>query len=181
MLHTFVGPDLDEVRRKVRTPFLKYLKTSTDLIKKARWECPAFATSANRRLSPVEDDRLSDEEMQVLMDHAFERSFKTSGLFGTPETCLEMVDRLKEIGVDEIACLIDFGVDSDSVLDSLRHLNELREQANPPEGGGDYSIPTQLRRHGVTHFQCTPSLAQMPAADAGSLALAGRSAVAAGR
>jgi natural product biosynthesis luciferase-like monooxygenase protein len=169
MLHTFVGSDLDEVRRKVRTPFLQYLKTSTDLIKKARWECPAFATSPNRRLTPVEDDRLTEEEEQVIMDHAFERYFKTSGLFGTPETCTEMVDRLKAIGVNEIACLIDFGVENESVLEGLRHLDELRRHSNPPEDGGDYSIPTQVRRHGVTHLQCTPSLARMLASESDSL------------
>ena len=178
MLHTFVGPDLDQVRRKVRAPFLEYLKTSTDLIQKARWECPAFATAPNRRLAPVEDDQLSDAEMQVLMDHAFERYFRSSGLFGTPEMCLKMVERLKAIGVDEIACLIDFGVDSDSVLESLRYLNEVRERSNPlianggrepPGSEADYSIPAQLRRHEITHLQCTPSLARILASDPDSL------------
>lgn len=172
MLHTFVGPDLDEVRRKVRTPFLEYLKTSTDLIQKARWECPAFATSPNQQLAPVNDDQLTAAEMQALMDHAFERYFGSSGLFGTPETCLPMVEQLKEIGVDEIACLIDFGVDEDAVLEGLRYLNELRQRSNPesrsssPVNGRlvereDYSIAAQIRRHRVTHLQCTPSLARM--------------------
>jgi natural product biosynthesis luciferase-like monooxygenase protein len=169
MLHTFVGPDLEYVRGKVRAPFLEYLRTSTDLIKKARWECPAFATAPNRRLTPVEDDQLSDAEIQALMHHAFERYFRSSGLFGTPETCLEMVERLKAIGVDEIACLIDFGVDSDSVLENLRYLNKVRERSNPEAPEADYSIPAQIRRHGVTHLQCTPSLARILASDPDSL------------
>ena len=54
------------------------------------------------------------------MDHAFERYFGTAGLFGTPESCLATVDRLRGLGVDEIACLIDFGVDDDAVLDAPR-------------------------------------------------------------
>ena len=33
-------------------------------------------------------------------------------MFGTPQTCLATVDRLGDLGVDEIACLIDFGVDA---------------------------------------------------------------------
>jgi hypothetical protein len=37
-----------------------------------------------------------------------------------------MIDRLKSIGVHEVACLIDFGVDVDVTLQSLRHLDELR-------------------------------------------------------
>jgi natural product biosynthesis luciferase-like monooxygenase protein len=169
MLHTFVGPDLEEVRRKVRGPFLDYLKTSTDLIQKTRWESPAFATRRNQQLQPLENGQLTDDEMRALMDHAFERYFTTSGLFGTPETCLDMVERLRALGVDEIACLIDFGVDGDSVLDSLRHLNTVRERSNPKEDGGDYSIPSQLRRHAVTHMQCTPSLARLLASEPDTL------------
>ena len=178
MLHTFVGPDLERVRQQVRTPFLDYLRISTDLIKKARWECPAFATKPDRQIGSVDDSQLSEAEMQAIMDHAFDRYFQTSGLFGTPEICLQMVDRLRAIGVDEIACLIDFGVDGDSVLESLQYLNKVREWSNPaaqerssPSGvQDDYSIPLMIRRHGVTHLQCTPSLARMLAADPDSLA-----------
>ena len=75
------------------------------------------------------------------MDHAFERYFKSSGLFGTTEMCLQMVDRLQAIGVDEIACLIDFGVDSESVLQSLPYLDEVRARSNAKEIHVDYSIP----------------------------------------
>src|SRR5258708_20137273 len=39
------------------------------------------------------------------------------------EECLEMVERLEGIGVDEIACLIDFGVEFDSTLQSLEYLD----------------------------------------------------------
>ncbi len=97
MLHTFVGPDQDAVRAKVRKPFLDYLRTSTDLIQKARWDCPAFATRGDRRVAPADDDDLTDADMQALMDHAFDRYFSTSGLFGTPDTCREMVDRLARL------------------------------------------------------------------------------------
>ncbi len=48
MLHTFVGRTLEEVRAKVRGPFLDYLRTSTDLINKARWELTAFAKADDR-------------------------------------------------------------------------------------------------------------------------------------
>jgi SAM-dependent methyltransferase len=82
-----------------------------------------------------------------------------------------MIDRLKAIGVDEVACLIDFGVDFDSVMSSLYHLNTVRERSNERTGSGgqDYSLPAQIRRHQVSHLQCTPSLARMLAADPGTL------------
>jgi len=41
-----------------------------------------------------------------------------------------MIDRLKSIGVDEVACLIDFGVDFDSVISSLQYLDIVRERSN---------------------------------------------------
>jgi hypothetical protein len=39
---------------------------------------------------------------------------------------VEIVERLRSIGVDEVACLIDFGVDTDRVLGGLEHLDRLR-------------------------------------------------------
>jgi natural product biosynthesis luciferase-like monooxygenase protein len=161
MLHTFVGEDLDQVREAVRQPLLDYLHTASDL--------------ARQLAAHLEKDRalteLSDVEHKELHERAFERFFKTSGLMGTPETCLAMVDRLEGIGVDEIACLIDFGVDVDSVMESLRLLNRVREMnRSKSRSRRDYSIPGQIAAHGVTHFQCTPSMARMLAMRPESLA-----------
>jgi natural product biosynthesis luciferase-like monooxygenase protein len=165
MLHTFVASTMEEVRTKVRGPFLDYLRTSTDLINKARWELTAFAKTDDRTKAggtTMNLDDLSQEDMDALMDHAFERYFATAGLFGTPDSCMAMVDRLRDLGVDEIACLIDFGVDTNSVLANLPQLDELRRRSLPSQAGEqegeDYAIAAQIRRHNVTHMQCTPSL-----------------------
>ena len=114
MLHTFIGEDMAVVRNKVQRPFIEYLKTSVDL-----W----------RGRSKSLDD-LTHKEQEDLLAYAFERYFQTSALFGTPNTCLKMVARLLEIGVDEIACLIDFGVDVDSVMTSLYSLKRLKDDSN---------------------------------------------------
>jgi natural product biosynthesis luciferase-like monooxygenase protein len=166
MLHTFVGDDDDAVREVVRAPMKAYLRSSVDLIKKAAWSFPAFANglqSAGRSPDDVFDSgALTEEEMEALLDHAFERYFRTSGLFGTPRTCLEMIDKLKSIDIDEVACLIDFGVPSPVALEHLAKLQELKELSRPVAGDdGDFSIPAQIERHGVTHLQCTPSMASM--------------------
>jgi natural product biosynthesis luciferase-like monooxygenase protein len=174
MLHTFVGADRDEVRAKVHGPFMAYLETSTDLIKKAKWEFPAFARpglkAAGAASETPEDVVLTPEETQILMGHAFERYFTTSGLFGTPESCLAMVERLREVGVDEIACLVDFGVDDEEVLASLVHLDELRARSNGRSAArapasdaptAEHGIAAELARHHVTHLQCTPSMARL--------------------
>jgi alkanesulfonate monooxygenase SsuD/methylene tetrahydromethanopterin reductase-like flavin-dependent oxidoreductase (luciferase family) len=54
---------------------------------------------------------------------------RSSGLFGTPERCLAQLARLRAIDVDEIACLIDFGVPADEVLASLPLLDQVRASA----------------------------------------------------
>lgn len=165
MLHTFVGADVETVRQTVRLPFMNYLKTSTDLVQRARWEFPAFARPQQDTGTPLDDD-LTPEALDVILEHAFERYFQTSGLFGTPDMCLHLVERLKTIGVNEMACLLDFGVDTDTVLESLQALNAVRQRSNPPtDTVADYSIAAQLRRHRVTHLQCTPGLARLLAAD----------------
>jgi natural product biosynthesis luciferase-like monooxygenase protein len=181
MLHTFIGRDVDEVRAKVRDPFLAYLETSTDLIKKAKWEFPAFARPGQNRIARTggapdtpEEIVLTDEETKILMGHAFERYFTTSGLFGTPQSCLPLIDKLREAGVDEIACLIDFGVADDDVLASLVPLAELRQGCNAETAtpapareapAAEHGLADEIRRHGVTHLQCTPSMARMLLAD----------------
>jgi acyl-CoA synthetase (AMP-forming)/AMP-acid ligase II/predicted RNA methylase/acyl carrier protein len=86
------------------------------------------------------------------------------------------VERLRGLGVDELACLIDFGVDTDAVLASLPHLDELRQRSQGAAAsaeGARYEIASQIRRHGVTHMQCTPSLLGMLALDEESLSALG--------
>ncbi|ACC81529.1 hybrid non-ribosomal peptide synthetase/type I polyketide synthase [Nostoc punctiforme] len=114
MLHTFIGEDIKVVRNQVREPFIEYMKSSVNL-----W-----------RHGSDDLDKLTETEKANLLAYAFERYFHTSALFGTPSTCLEMVQRLHEIGVDEIACLIDFGIDGNTVLASLDSLNNLRQLVN---------------------------------------------------
>jgi DNA-binding Lrp family transcriptional regulator len=75
-------------------------------------------------------DDLTEKEREDLLAYAFERYFQTSALFGTPDTCLARVARLKEMGVNEIACLIDFGVDVDAVMTALYSLKSLKEHSN---------------------------------------------------
>ncbi len=180
MLHTFVGDDDDQVREVVREPMIDYLAGALDLTEQAAWSFPAFkerASATRQTLSQMfAAQSLTPEEKSAILNHAFERYFETSGLFGTVETCLAMVQRLKGIGIDELACLIDFGVASSTALEHLEHLNRLRELAGdvPAHSAGHSAIPALIARHKVTHLQCTPSMASLLTADRESrLALRG--------
>lgn len=113
MLHTFVGDDDTAVRQTVQGPFKSYLADSVDL-----WRRGAEA---------LED--LDDRSRNKVLDFAFERYYRTNGLFGTPDTALSMVESLHRAGADEIACLIDFGVAAPTVLDGLESLATLANKA----------------------------------------------------
>jgi natural product biosynthesis luciferase-like monooxygenase protein len=121
MLHTFVGSDIEAVRAKVRGPFREYLRSAVSLEQKAA--IGGGVISGGHKIAPGD---INEAHMDELLDLTFERYFQTASLLGTPDTCKSFVWRLKEIGVDEIACLIDFLDDYEAIMGSLERLDELR-------------------------------------------------------
>lgn len=191
MLHTFVGRDDAAVRDAVREPLTEYLRSSASLMRNYAGSWSSYRTG--QAAADAEGDELaglSEEDMEALLEHAFERYYESSGLLGPPDRCRRLLARLAEAGVDEVACLVDFGVAPDLVLDSLPLLAELaepggtgaaghgftEETGTEKAGAGDRgpgtdagtgrsaaeaSLAELIRRHGVTHLQCTPSQARM--------------------
>jgi natural product biosynthesis luciferase-like monooxygenase protein len=117
MLHTFIDDDMDTVREKVRQPLSGYLRTFMSQDEKL--------TTREFRAG-VEDIR--DDDKDALVSFAFNQFLNINSLLGTPDKCAGMINRLLGIGVDEVACLVDFGLDVETVLNGLEHLNELRIQ-----------------------------------------------------
>jgi natural product biosynthesis luciferase-like monooxygenase protein len=123
MLHTFMGTNLDAVRAAVHTPFREYLRSALSLEQLAA--VGGGAISGGHKIAPQE---VPADMIEDLLDLTFERYFKGGSLMGTVESCEPTVQRLMDAGVDEAACLIDFGVgDTAAVLKSLAVVNELRE------------------------------------------------------
>ncbi|MES2481041.1 MAG: MupA/Atu3671 family FMN-dependent luciferase-like monooxygenase [Pseudomonadota bacterium] len=179
MMHTFVGDDDERVREIARGPMKTYLRSAVDLVRQAAWTFPTFvnraAADGRTPLQVMEEKPLSQEDMDALLDHAFARYWHTSALIGTPERCLAMVRRLQEAGVDEVACLIDFGIDNQLVLDGLHDLARLMRMAQRPQhSGGAPAVAVRMLDQGITHLQCTPSMATMLVADADGRQALGR-------
>jgi natural product biosynthesis luciferase-like monooxygenase protein len=173
MLHTLVGTDNELVERVVHQPMKDYLRSAVALVKAAAWQFPTF-----RKLSEEQGRTLdeffagaSEQDMDDLLEFAFQRYFHESGLFGTPQRCLGMVERVTAADIDEIACLIDFGIATDTVLAHLPHLDALRRLVQGEAGAAadvadrDHSLAQLLRSQGITHLQCTPTMATMLAGD----------------
>jgi natural product biosynthesis luciferase-like monooxygenase protein len=169
MLHTFVGPDDQSVRDAVREPMKRYLASAVDIVRAAEWNFPTLVArgeggmaASKKRLTAAD---LGPEDLDAVLEHAFDRYYGSSGLFGTPDRCAEFARRLKALGVDELACLVDFGVDTDAVLASLPHLAEVGAKLGAARPAEPVSVASDIVRHGATHFQCTPSMAAMLLAD----------------
>jgi natural product biosynthesis luciferase-like monooxygenase protein/amino acid adenylation domain-containing protein len=137
LLHTFVGNDLEQVREQARQPFGHYLTSSVGLLQ----------NMVKSQGMEVDFERLKEEDREFLLASAYKRYVETSALIGTPESCCQIIDHLQSVGVDEVACFIDFGVDEQTVLANLPHLQTLKELYQPhirPYPGkleGDQNLP----------------------------------------
>ena len=164
MLHTFVGENNDKVRELVRQPMKDYLRSSMKLVLDFAWSFPAFKRpkGSETKVEDIDINSLTEDETETILDFAFERYFENSGLFGTPDTCLGMVNKCKQADINEIACLLDYGVATDKVLENLPYLKQVRDAANQRfDINDEHSFQSQVEKYGVTHFQCTPSMARM--------------------
>jgi natural product biosynthesis luciferase-like monooxygenase protein len=111
MLHTYLGSDLDAIRARVREPMKNYLHSFLD------------------QFRPMVGQEITDHssrDMQDLLELAFEHYFENSSLLGTPEKCAATIEKLAAAGVNEAACLVDFGLDLQSTMESLEYLAALR-------------------------------------------------------
>jgi alkanesulfonate monooxygenase SsuD/methylene tetrahydromethanopterin reductase-like flavin-dependent oxidoreductase (luciferase family) len=110
-LHTYVGTDLDQVREIVKDPMKTYLQTYINQFR------PMAGESVVDPSSP---------EMQSLIDAVFEDYFEQSSLLGTPDKCAAVIEKVAGAGVNDLACLLDFGLDHETTMEGLKHLAELR-------------------------------------------------------
>ncbi|MGW1763491.1 amino acid adenylation domain-containing protein [Streptomyces sp. NPDC002073] len=160
MLHTYVGADADDVRAVAWQPFRAYLRSSVGLI----------ANLARGLGMDVKAADFTPEDEEALLDHACSRYLGEGSLIGTVDQCLPLVRRLGAMGVDEIACLLDFGIPTEAALTGLSRLDELRRAAGrhpvttPAATTAPSTFETPLTSlivaHGITHLQCTPSRAR---------------------
>lgn len=120
MLHTFVGDDIEQIRNIVRAPLRDYLRSSVSLERES-----ARGGGVISGGKEIASEEIAHNDMEEMLDLAFERYFRTASLMGTPSSCMSFISKCEAIGVNEIACLIDFGVATDRVLESLTHLDML--------------------------------------------------------
>ncbi len=178
MLHTYIGETDDETVEIVRGPLKSYLASAVELVRAAAWSFPTIAaqpSAGGAASASIMEADLSDADQEALLEHAFHRYYSTSGLFGTVDRARKMADSCRAIGVDEIACLLDFGIPTDIVLESLPRLKLVLDAIGGASAvTGPVSVAGDIERYGATHLQCTPSMATMLVADDTGRAALGR-------
>lgn len=113
MLHTLIGENLQQVRERVKAPFTDYVRSSMGAHLQAGLPKAAGAT-------------FDAGQHEQILEYAVERYLTSAALFGSVEDGARMVDHAIDVGVNDIACLMDFGVDYRVVKDSLPYLKRLR-------------------------------------------------------
>jgi natural product biosynthesis luciferase-like monooxygenase protein len=115
MLHAYLHEDEAVAKETVRAPLCAYLRSFAGL-----------SMSSNTKGRRVDPETLSPRHFDAMVERSFERYFDEGGLLGTVEKAAGVVERVRKTDVDEIACLIDFGVAGDKVLAGLDLLDALR-------------------------------------------------------
>jgi natural product biosynthesis luciferase-like monooxygenase protein len=113
MLHAFVGSDAKNIAWPA---YRKYLQINLEFQKSI--------TASLGRTFPA----TNPEDEEKVIEMAYGRLTTTHGLIGSVDECVAKVEFLRDLGIDEIACLIDFGVETDAVLHGLGELDRLRRR-----------------------------------------------------
>ncbi|GAA3013307.1 MupA/Atu3671 family FMN-dependent luciferase-like monooxygenase [Actinokineospora diospyrosa] len=117
MVHAFLGEDDDLIRETVRPPLHGYLRSSLGLL----------LGSLEKGARKIDPATLREKDIQFLLERSFTRYYDNGGLLGSLDRAVRTVERLAALGVDELACLVDFGLPTDDVIAGFKYLNRLRE------------------------------------------------------
>ncbi|HYL97391.1 MAG TPA: MupA/Atu3671 family FMN-dependent luciferase-like monooxygenase [Blastocatellia bacterium] len=106
MVHTYIAEDDNAAKALVRAPMCHYLRNYFQ-------QFQYVVQSA---------ERITEEDKMAIVSRAFDAYYDDSLLIGSPGKCGALVDRLIEAGADELACLVDFGLEFNSVMQGLERL-----------------------------------------------------------
>nr|WP_315463644.1 MupA/Atu3671 family FMN-dependent luciferase-like monooxygenase [uncultured Rhodoferax sp.] len=117
MMHTYIHENRARGLSDIQGPLRSYLGNSLDLTQ--------ASTRRTAVVRPLSKNAACLRE--AMLANACERYMGESGLFGMPSEGIEVVDRLAKAGVDEIASLVDFGIEHAKVMRSLELLTEVKD------------------------------------------------------
>jgi natural product biosynthesis luciferase-like monooxygenase protein len=109
MVHAYVDETEELATSRARLPLTRYLTSAMDFLRpEAGYE------------------QVRERAARLAVRAAVDRYLGADGLIGSVDGLLPALERYSAAGVDELACLIDFGVDPGAALDGVVRLGELR-------------------------------------------------------
>lgn len=118
LLHTYICQDEEQAKKQAERPFKDYLLTATNIL-------DSMARSLGKN---QEFGKLSPADQDFIIEKSYQRYLESAALIGSPDSCYKIACELKEVGVTEFSCFVDFGIDPDMVRQQLDNITELKNR-----------------------------------------------------
>jgi natural product biosynthesis luciferase-like monooxygenase protein len=138
LLYTYLDETVEKAREICRAPLCHYLRSYLD--------------NSQKRIEGQTGDKVEvdEEDIDYLTNRSCDDYFNGKSLVGTVESVAPVVAKMKSIGVDEIGCFVDFGVDPALALKSLGDVAKLQAQLSaPPAVVQDTVVPLPEAEKGI--------------------------------
>jgi natural product biosynthesis luciferase-like monooxygenase protein/amino acid adenylation domain-containing protein/non-ribosomal peptide synthase protein (TIGR01720 family) len=112
MLHTFIADQQQVDKASVREHLTDYLKSHVKLLNK------------------INGELASEKEEVLILEQTIDRIVNMSSLIGPITKVSILVKKLYEVGVNEIACLLDFGMSKNHIINALENIKKLKSSIN---------------------------------------------------
>ena len=132
MLHTLATEDDAAAWQAARNPLRAYLRSALEL--ELRASSGGGTVSGGRRMAPT---ALSAAVVDELLEERSRHFYAELSLLGSVEKCRSVMGRMAAAGVDEIACLIDFGAAERDVIEGLHRLAPARRPDTSVTNNGE--------------------------------------------
>ncbi|MFI0980545.1 amino acid adenylation domain-containing protein [Streptomyces sp. NPDC021093] len=119
MVHCYVGESEDMVEEICHDPFIRYLRSHTQLVGTLTAALPE---------EQIDLAGASPKDIDAVLRRAYRKFRNERALLGDPVSVRQRCEVLKEAGVNEIGALVDFGLSPRQVLGSLGRLARVRDE-----------------------------------------------------
>lgn len=119
MMHAYVGAGPDDIAEHATPAMMAYLHSNIEM-----QSSQDAGRGTERGYAGLEGRR----EQKFLQLRTRANINSELSFIGTIEDCVRRARGLEQAGVDEIACLIDFGIAYEQTMDSLRRLADIAER-----------------------------------------------------